>query len=70
MKRRRTPHPRTKPKESAFLVEAKRRVTTCAVEGTPQAGVYVVPTPHGTVRLTMRAEMLVYTPTQQLVRPS
>lgn len=59
-----------KPKESLFLSEAKRIVTTCAVEGTPQVGTYMVPTPHGTVRLTIRAEMLVHTPGAQIVRPS
>lgn len=70
MKRSRGTKRRTKPPESAFLAEAKRLVTTCAVEGTPQSGVYVVPTPHGSVRLTLRAEMLVHTPASQIVRPS
>lgn len=59
------------PADSPFLAEAKRLVTTCAVEGVPQTGQYSIPTPHGTVRLTMRAEMLVHAPgAPKIVRPS
>ena len=61
---------RTKPKESAFLIEAKRLVTVCAVEGKTQEGEYLVPTPHGTVRFTMRAEVLVHAAPAGIVRPS
>ena len=61
---------RTRKDESAFLIEAKRLVTTCAVEGATQVGEHHIPTPHGTVRLTMRAEMLVHAPGVQMARPS
>lgn len=65
-----TKHRTAKPKESAFLIEAKRLVTTCAVEGVTQVGEYRIPTPRGTVKLTMRAEMLVHAPGVQMARPS
>lgn len=70
MKRSRGTKHRTKPPESAFLTEAKRLVTVCAVQGTPQSGEYLVPTPHGTVKFTMRAEVLVHTAPSPIARPS
>lgn len=44
---------------SAFLEIATALVTTCAVSGQRQQQETLTRTPYGTVKLTMRAEMLV-----------
>lgn len=66
-----TKHRGAKPKESAFLTEAKRLITTCAVQRTRQVGEYMTPTPYGTVKVTITAEMLVHAAQPpQIVRPT
>ena len=56
---------------SQFLLETQKLVAECAKSGEPTAGVFGVPTPYGTVEITIGVRILVHTPHHQtIVRPS
>jgi hypothetical protein len=56
---------------SQFLLETQKLVAECAKKGERVAGIFGVPTPYGTVEITVSVRMLVHTAAHQtIVRPS